>query len=402
MGVTARDAVRRAVPCFLSAVWIGFFTLRPGSHGPIGFRPGGYLLTDLILNVILFVPLGLALGGAGARPRTAAAIGLIASTAIELSQLWWIPGRYASVHDVITNTAGTVLGALIVAHWDRRRKIWRVAGPVAAGLIVPAWVGGAFLLSPSLPPAHDWYAQWAHDFGDHATFTGRVLSLSLQGISIPDGAIPATARLHDAVATAETIRLEATVRTGAPAGGNAQVASVLAAGRDETVGIWQDGAALIARHQLKLTDAGLRTPWIRLEPALPPEPGDTVRITYEVSRGGMRLTALHSGQTRVAEMRLSPDVFWSAFLPFDWQGGTGARWWPLLPALLSYIVLGMALGKNPTLLSLATAATILGGPLLGAGAFPDLPALAIAVLGPLAGRLAGRRLSLYTQKGPPQ
>ena len=157
--------------------------------------------------------------------------------------------------------------------------------------------------------------------------------------------------------------------------------------RNESVGVWQDGTALIARHQLKLTDAGLRTPWIRLDSALPATPQDTVRITYEVGRRGMRLTAGHLGQRRVTELRLSPDLFWSAFLPFDWQGGSGARWWPLLPALLSYVVLGMALGRHPYLLGLASAATIFGGPLLGAGAFPDLAAVVVAGLGPAMGVL---------------
>ena len=392
----ARGTARGVLPCIPSGLLIAFFTLRPGGGGPTSLRPGGYLLTDLILNVILFAPLGLALGLAGARPRRAAVIGLIASAAIELAQLWWIPGRDSSLHDVATNTVGAWLGALIAAHWDQRARIWRAVGPAAGAVIVLAWVGGAFLLSPSLPPARHWYAPWAHSFGDHETFTGRVLSLTLQGVPLPDGAIDGTGKLHDVLTQADTIRLEATVVTGVPAAGNSQVTSVLAARRNETVGVWQDGSALIARHQLRLTDAGLRTPWIRLDGALPQTAGDTVRITYEVDREAMRLMAEHSGHTTQAEMRLAPDLFWSAFLPFDWQGGTGPRRWPLLPALLSYVVLGMALGRHPYLLGLASAVTIFGGPLLGAGAFPDLAAVAVAGLGPALGVLSARRLSLYT------
>ncbi len=397
-----RGEARRILPCILSGLFIAFFTLRPAGEGPAGLRPGGYLLTDLILNVILFAPMGLALGLAGARPRSAAAIGLLASAAIELAQLSWIPGRDASLHDIVTNTAGTWLGALIVAHWGARTRLWRAIGPAAAAAIVLAWVGGAFLLSPSLPSPQRWYAQWAHGFGDQEPFTGRVLSLSLQGIPLPDGLIDHTTELHDVLVEADTIRLATTIISGPPAPGNSQIAAVLLTRGNETFGVWQDGAALIARSRLRLTDAGLRTPGIRLDGALPSHPGDTVRISFLVDRQAMRLTAEQSTQTFRAVMRLSPDLFWSAFLPFDWQGGTGARWWPLLPALLSYLMLGMALGRHPGLLGLAAAVTVFGGPLFGAGGFPDLAALLIAGLGPALGLLAGRRLSLYTQEGPPR
>src|SRR4029079_8470793 len=91
---------RRAggVITILASLAIGFLTLRP-SHGPPPTQEGGYLATDLLLNVILFFPLGLGLALLGVRPRVAIAIGLVSSTCIELAQLWVIPGRFASVHD---------------------------------------------------------------------------------------------------------------------------------------------------------------------------------------------------------------------------------------------------------------------------------------------------------------
>ncbi|HKV70942.1 MAG TPA: VanZ family protein, partial [Gemmatimonadales bacterium] len=67
---------------------------------------------DFILNVILFLPFGCAIGLAGARWRTALWSGLFLSTCIELTQTF-VPGRDTSLGDVISNSAGAVLGFFI-------------------------------------------------------------------------------------------------------------------------------------------------------------------------------------------------------------------------------------------------------------------------------------------------
>ena len=80
----------------------------------------------LIGNVLAFVPLGLLAPAVDRRWDgwiRVLALGLIASTAIELSQLAWdlfvgLPWRAADVDDVIVNAAGTVLGF----------GFWRLAG----------------------------------------------------------------------------------------------------------------------------------------------------------------------------------------------------------------------------------------------------------------------------------
>ena len=72
----------------------------------------------LIGNLVAFLPLGLLAPFVAPRWRSASrivALGLIASSAVELAQLGWdlvigMPWRSADVDDVIVNTAGTVLG----------------------------------------------------------------------------------------------------------------------------------------------------------------------------------------------------------------------------------------------------------------------------------------------------
>jgi VanZ family protein len=74
-----------------------------------------YDLVDFVANIGFFVPIGLI--AALLLPRRvwwlAIPIGLGLSTALELGQALFLPERYASVTDVLANTLGAVLGALI-------------------------------------------------------------------------------------------------------------------------------------------------------------------------------------------------------------------------------------------------------------------------------------------------
>ena len=82
---------------------------------------------EFVSNVALFVPFGL-LGGLLWRNRrllvwTLAAAAL--STTIEVCQLLFLPHRFGTVSDVVANTAGSTLGALLVRAWSlalRRRR----------------------------------------------------------------------------------------------------------------------------------------------------------------------------------------------------------------------------------------------------------------------------------------
>jgi glycopeptide antibiotics resistance protein len=82
-----------------------------------------YLFIDVLGNIAVFVPLGAALGMATAPPgprrrlgmrwwQRIIGVGLLLSLSIELFQLA-IPSRATDVDDVILNTLGTMVGALV-------------------------------------------------------------------------------------------------------------------------------------------------------------------------------------------------------------------------------------------------------------------------------------------------
>ena len=86
---------------------------------PDAARSARFLFIDVAGNVVVFVPIGLALsgalGGTSDRRRLWLAVALCAalSIGIELVQLT-IPSRATDVDDVLFNTVGAALGALLI------------------------------------------------------------------------------------------------------------------------------------------------------------------------------------------------------------------------------------------------------------------------------------------------
>lgn len=74
------------------------------------------LTKDAIANVVLFIPLGVALACRGHSVLLSTAAGLLLSLLIELLQ-YFIPGRYPTLQDLLSNGLGAGFGFLIAQHW---------------------------------------------------------------------------------------------------------------------------------------------------------------------------------------------------------------------------------------------------------------------------------------------
>ncbi|WP_186467011.1 VanZ family protein [Arthrobacter sp. UKPF54-2] len=83
-----------------------------------------YPLVESVSNVLLFVPLGALVAWIIGRSYwwVGAAAGLLTSCVIELAQLLFLPARVPTLADVLANTIGALLGALLVLPIMRRRR----------------------------------------------------------------------------------------------------------------------------------------------------------------------------------------------------------------------------------------------------------------------------------------
>ncbi|MGV3709170.1 MAG: VanZ family protein [Gemmatimonas sp.] len=122
-------------------LFIAIATLTPGRAGTApGIRPSFTCLAcgseggaDVSLNIALFLPLGVALALIGKSPIRALVIGAGVSMLVEFAQrTGFPPGRVANVTDLLTNSAGTLVGALIAWH----RAWWMRPTPRAARVLV--------------------------------------------------------------------------------------------------------------------------------------------------------------------------------------------------------------------------------------------------------------------------
>lgn len=126
-----------------------------GNRPPLPFSfdvaVGRRWLADGILNLFLFVPLGLAVGRNSRSLKAPAFFGLLFSIFVELAQII-VPGRDPGLGDILFNTLGASLGALIAL---RRRELLEPGGKTSAALAVSSivvagslMIATAFLLSP--------------------------------------------------------------------------------------------------------------------------------------------------------------------------------------------------------------------------------------------------------------
>ncbi|MEV7572205.1 VanZ family protein [Pseudarthrobacter sp. NPDC089323] len=96
------------------------------SHGiPRWFE---YKSIEASANVALFVPLGFAGSLAFLEKRwwQVGAFGLLISGCMELGQLLFLHNRFSSPMDLVTNTSGAVIGALLASGAAKRLEVHRL------------------------------------------------------------------------------------------------------------------------------------------------------------------------------------------------------------------------------------------------------------------------------------
>ncbi|HSE95578.1 MAG TPA: VanZ family protein, partial [Methylomirabilota bacterium] len=281
---------------------------------------------DVVLNVILFIPLGLGLGLLGVPWPAAAAACLGASGLVELLQMKAVAGRDASLSDLVTNTAGALLGVGLSRNW---RTLVLPSPRAAAGLATTwgaAWLALAAATGAGLrpiPTTATWYGQWAPELGHLDRFRGQVLSARAGDAPLEPGRWDDTPAWRERL-TRPDFSVAATVRTGPAPGHLAPIVSVFDADRREVLLLGQWGDDLVYRVRMAPARLRLRNPAVRLTGGLESPPGAEVRL--EGGTRGQRYILSSEGPAgrRSRELPFSPHWTWALLLPYDYALGPEA------------------------------------------------------------------------------
>jgi len=363
-------------------------------------------LRDALLNLILFIPLGAAFA-TWLRGRWAWLAPAVVTLLIEFSQYQWLVGRDASLRDLLTNTAGGVLGVSLVRGREALLRPGRSRARRLAGAALLAWlaiIGGSGLgMRRSLPETSYW-GQWAPVLGHFAIYDGTVLDIRINDESLPNGLAANSARLRELLLE-DSVLVSAKVISGEPPLEPAPIASVYDGLQEEIFVLGQSGDDLVFRVRNGLVAAGLAGQTIRMRDFPGHAPGDTVHVTGGVIRNHYLLRAEARAGGRSLTVPFSAGWGWTGLLPFPYLIGPEAA---LVTALwLGALMLpaGYWLGSGGGRAgSLGWIVVVTGLGLVGATALAGLPPGGWSEwLGSLTGGAAGWMLGRWADgRGAPR
>jgi len=276
----------------LALIAIGAATLTPiyGPQSPPGFACvfcGERALADVLVNIILFAPLGIGLALSGTPVRRALLVGALASAIVECAQLA-IPGRDPSLGDVIVNTVGTWAGIGFV--WFVReltRLDHRVASllSVAASLDVAlAVIVTGLLLRPAFPHTAYW-GQWTPNLGHLEWYRGRVQDARVAGREVRSRRIEDSGWVRNALLRGDTVEVE--FAAGPRVSALASLFSVYDENQQEIFLVGPDREDVVLRYRTRASAFRLDQPDVRVVGGWPTlkQGGQYSVHTWSPSRG---------------------------------------------------------------------------------------------------------------------
>jgi hypothetical protein len=238
---------------------------------------GSRALADTLLNILLFAPFGAGIGLLrGVWWALAASAAL--SGSIEFAQTF-LPGRFSVFDDILANSTGGLVGALLATKTSRIRRL--VLAPPRSRQVGSALAPAAVLLATAVlssPHLTDgiYYGQWTRDLGRLRAYPGTVLEASVGSVPLPDVRIPQQEAMEEALRTGE--RLEITFIAGPPP---RELSHLLAIFDDRQQGVLMlmvQRDDLIFQRRTLSVPLLLDQPFIRWRGGLTVPEGDTVRV----------------------------------------------------------------------------------------------------------------------------
>ncbi|HEX7122461.1 MAG TPA: VanZ family protein [Gemmatimonadaceae bacterium] len=267
-------------------------------------------VADALTNLILFLPLGAALGLTGGRSRWLIVAGALLSGAIETTQLI-IPGRDPSIGDLLFNTLGTAVGLVILrtaASWlAPRRPHAALLGAAAAAVTMLGL--SSWALQPDLPESR-YFGQWTPNLGHLTWYRARVLHATLGDLPLPPRHLADSAAVRTRLleGTPLSVRGIAGPRTG----GLGSLFSIYDDRHREIVLLGPDRDDLVLRYRIRAAGWGLDAPDLRLLGAMRNvHRGDTLSIAVRRTPQGW---CLASGDTTACNLGYTPGRAWALLM----------------------------------------------------------------------------------------
>lgn len=301
-----------------AGVGLPFFCLFCGSTGSV----------DFILNVFLFVPLGVGLHLLLGNTARVVASGFVLTLVIEALQWRAIGGRDAALGDIAANSLGAWLGAILPATvallWRsraanaKRYALWYSA---IVSVIVTAT---AFLLLPGRDTSL-YRVQWMVTRTHQDSFSGTLHSATLNSTRLRP-----VAAIRSGLFT-DTIHVQAVI-SGADSISQrgAEILRVATIGREALL-LGQQGDALVFRTFTNASRFRFRSVLLALHGQFPVDQSAARSSAQTVidgrsARDFVSLSAMRGPTKGSVTLRRTIGLGWTLILP--WNVGIGPAWWP--------------------------------------------------------------------------
>src|SRR6185312_812794 len=243
---------------------------------------------DIAANLLLFLPLAVGIRLAGASWGRTVLLCALLSFTVELLQYTVVPGREASLSDLLTNTTSGAIGAAAGGHVPaalrpRPRQAAALLG-VGTSALTAALGISAWLLQSRLPEG-ELYSLWAPS---HEVFEGQVTSVSLEGRPMPrGGAPPDSAELRRRLERGG-FTLAVDVTSGSPTQDREPIYMFRGPSRSALIlsQLRREAAVAVPARALRYR---LWPPMLSLADGLPAGPGVPVRLTAVEQERRLRL-----------------------------------------------------------------------------------------------------------------
>jgi hypothetical protein len=154
-----RDRDLNLLPLAIAAIL--FLTAVPIDLRHAVWPDAAFRTRDFIANIVLYLPLGLALSRK--RFLVVLMIGIAFSAAVEVCQVWMF-ARFSSLFDCVANTVGAALGHAL-GRGVSRHTTWRLDTAPLQPLALPALVATFVIPAVTLPTIASDLSNWNPGFG---------------------------------------------------------------------------------------------------------------------------------------------------------------------------------------------------------------------------------------------